>query len=118
VQKSRDYIPALNQPSSIATSWQRRNLTRFWHVSGVDRDRPYKDALTLSRALDIVGKFRHNGHIDPTDHPPHKLHTLNFQPGIKPSSRSTDPARVRIPEHCWSPESALGYGRERQYASR
>ena len=31
-------------------------------------DRPYKDAMTLSQALDILDKFRHNGHIDPDLH--------------------------------------------------
>jgi len=31
-------------------------------------DRPYKEAMTLSQALDILDKFRHNGHIDPDLH--------------------------------------------------
>ncbi|MGV0976955.1 MAG: HD-GYP domain-containing protein [Azonexus sp.] len=31
-------------------------------------DRPYKDAMKLSQALDIPDKFRHNGHIDPDLH--------------------------------------------------
>jgi HD-GYP domain-containing protein (c-di-GMP phosphodiesterase class II) len=31
-------------------------------------DRPYKDAMTLSQSLDILDKFRHNGHIDPDLH--------------------------------------------------
>ena len=31
-------------------------------------DRPYKDAMTLTQALDILDKFRHNGHIDPDLH--------------------------------------------------
>ncbi len=32
------------------------------------RDRPYKPGMTLSQALDILDKFRHNGHIDPDLH--------------------------------------------------
>ena len=31
-------------------------------------DRPYKPGMTLSQALDILEKFRHNGHIDPDLH--------------------------------------------------
>ena len=31
-------------------------------------DRPYKDAMTLTQALGILDKFRHNGHIDPDLH--------------------------------------------------
>ena len=31
-------------------------------------DRPYKGAMTLSQALGILDKFRHNGHIDPDLH--------------------------------------------------
>jgi len=31
-------------------------------------DRPYKQAMTLSQALEILEKFRHNGHIDPDLH--------------------------------------------------
>ena len=29
------------------------------------RDRPYKKGKTLSEALNILGKFKLNGHIDP-----------------------------------------------------
>jgi len=29
------------------------------------RDRPYKEGMKLSQALEILGKFRDNGHIDP-----------------------------------------------------
>jgi len=29
------------------------------------KDRPYKKGKTLSESLDILGKFRLNGHIDP-----------------------------------------------------
>ena len=32
------------------------------------RDRPYKEAMTLSQALAIMDKFRGNGHIDPDLH--------------------------------------------------
>ena len=32
------------------------------------RDRPYKPGMTLSQALDILDKFRQNGHIDPDLH--------------------------------------------------
>jgi len=31
-------------------------------------DRPYKQAMTLAQALEILVKFRHNGHIDPDLH--------------------------------------------------
>jgi len=34
------------------------------HVFGVGRDRPCKDAMTLSQALDILEKFRDNDHIN------------------------------------------------------
>lgn len=32
------------------------------------RDRPYKQGMTLAQALDILEKFRQNGHIDPDLH--------------------------------------------------
>jgi hypothetical protein len=41
------------KPSSIATSWQRPNLTRFWHISGVDRDRPCKYASEFLDAKQV-----------------------------------------------------------------
>jgi len=53
MQKSRDYIAAFNQTLAYRPSWQRRNRTRFWHVSGVDRDRPCEYAAELLDAKQV-----------------------------------------------------------------
>ena len=47
-------------------SWQARMMAIADIFEALTAgDRPYKDAMTLSQALDILNKFRDNGHIDP-----------------------------------------------------
>lgn len=50
-------------------SWQARMMAIADIFEALTAgDRPYKDAMTLSQALDILAKFRQNGHIDPDLH--------------------------------------------------
>ena len=50
-------------------SWQARMMAIADIFEALTAgDRPYKEAMTLSQALDILEKFRHNGHIDPDLH--------------------------------------------------
>ncbi len=50
-------------------SWQARMMAIADIFEALTAgDRPYKDAMTLSQALDILNKFRDNGHIDPDLH--------------------------------------------------
>jgi len=50
-------------------SWQARMMAIADIFEALTAgDRPYKDAMTLSQALDILNQFRYNGHIDPDLH--------------------------------------------------
>ncbi len=50
-------------------SWQARMMAIADIFEALTAgDRPYKGAMTLSQALDILDKFRQNGHIDPDLH--------------------------------------------------
>jgi HD-GYP domain-containing protein (c-di-GMP phosphodiesterase class II) len=50
-------------------SWQARMMAIADIFEALTAsDRPYKEAMTLSQALGILEKFRHNGHIDPDLH--------------------------------------------------
>ena len=50
-------------------SWQARMMAIADIFEALTAgDRPYKEAMTLSQALEILEKFRHNGHIIPDLH--------------------------------------------------
>ena len=50
-------------------SWQARMMAIADIFEALTAgDRPYKQAMTLSQALEILEKFRDNGHIDPVLH--------------------------------------------------
>jgi hypothetical protein len=50
-------------------SWQARMMAIADIFEALTAgDRPYKEAMTLSQALEILEKFRQNGHIDPDLH--------------------------------------------------